>query len=406
MSCRDGMTCTIGDRGAQWPSVMARSHCCKLCNQEAPVATGQSSAIALSELFEVPKLTMSVRVRPGAVFHLSYPSHQLFCPENGQQHLYAKVEAENGELKSVLRGGSDDTLPNLLIEAWQREMFYFSAERMTIGESGFGYADRLLPNANNLPNVLHALSGERGSLFERLVAHLAEIFPTVGNLSVRTKPGTNALEVRVWPTKMMPRVELSFPLNASGTGVSQVIALLTSIMTLDNAVIIIDEINSFLHPAAVKALLNILQKNYDQHQYIISTHAPEVMSYGNPATIHLVKRVGYELSVEKLDTTKVMTFRDVAVHLGVSMADVFAADRIIWVEGPTEELCFRCVYEWFEEALPRGTVITSVAATGDFNAKRRDAEIVYEVYERLSTAVATLVVSVAFSFDSEKLTET
>ncbi len=284
-------------------------------------------------------------------------------------------------------------------------MFYFAAERMTIGEAGFGRADRLQPNAGNLPNVLHTLSGKRGDIFQKLVRHLNDIFPTVGNLSVRTKPMGDMLEVRVWPTEAMERVDLSFPLKESGMGVSQVIALLTAIMTIDKAIVIIDEISSFLHPAAVKALLRILQTQYTQHQYIISTHAPEVIGFSNPKTIHLVKRTGYESSVKRLDPTKVGQFREVAEHLGVSMADVFAAERVIWVEGPTEELCFPYLYQKLIGPLPRGTIITSVAATGDFNTKRRDREIVYQVYSRLSTAVATLLMSVAFSFDTEKLTD-
>ena len=137
------------------------------------------------------------------------------------------------------------------------DMFYFMAERLTIGEAGTGHAVRLAPNAANLPNVLHTLSNERGDVFKKLLAHMREIFPTVGSLSVRSRPDNNNFEIRVWPTEAMERVELSFPLNSSGTGVAQTIAILTAIMTIENAVIIIDEINSFLHPAAVKALLRI-----------------------------------------------------------------------------------------------------------------------------------------------------
>ena len=80
-------------------------------------------------------------------------------------------------------------------------------------------------------------------------------------------------------------------------------------MTIDNAIVIIDEINSFLHPAAVKALLRILQTQYTQYQYIISTHAPEVISFSNPKTIYLVKRVGYESSIEQLNLVEVGKFR-------------------------------------------------------------------------------------------------
>ncbi|MBU4435016.1 MAG: hypothetical protein KKC14_11435, partial [Alphaproteobacteria bacterium] len=137
--------------------------------------------------------------------------------------------------------------------------------------------------------------------------------------------------------------------------------------------------------------------------YIVSTHAPEVIGFANPRTLHLAKRSGYESSIEQLDIAEIGKLREVAEHLGVSMSDVFAADRVIWVEGATEELCFPYIYQSLHGPLPKGTIITSVAATGDFNTRRRDPEIVYEVYQRLSAAAATLVVAVAFSFDTEKL---
>ncbi len=359
----------------------------------------------MQDLFARPSLPICVTRIPGGSFSAPYPSHQLFRYVAGPAKFGAVVTPSDGELTISSTQTDHDDLPRLLFEAWRHGMFYFTAERMPIGEAGFGYADRLEPNAANLPNVLHTLNNERGDIFRRLVNHLREVFSTVGNLSVRTKPNGNTLEVRVWPTEAMERVELSFPLNSSGTGVAQVIALLTAIMTIENAVIIIDEINSFLHPAAIKALLRIVQTQYTQHQYIISTHAPDVIGFSNPRTIHLVKRAGYESSIERLDITKVENLRRVAEHLGVSMADVFAAERVIWVEGQTEELCFPYLYQKTIETLPRGTIFTSVAATGDFIANRRDRALVYEIYSRLTAAAVTLVVAVSFSFDTESLTD-
>lgn len=365
----------------------------------------QNLTAFMQDFFERPSLPISFIRRPNGGFSAPYPSNQMFHAVPGEQQQSAIVTPNNGELVIQPSDSGGDTLPAVFWTAWQHDMFYFAAERMTIGEAASGYANRLHPNASNLPNVLHTLSSERGDVFRGLIRHLREIFPTVGNLSVRTKPEGNILEIRVWPTEAMERVELSFPLNSSGTGVAQVIALLAAIMTIDDAVIVIDEINSFLHPAAVKALLRILQTQYTRHQYIISTHAPEVIAFSNPKTIHLVKRTGYESLVERLDLAQIGKFREVAEHLGVSMGDVFAAERVVWVEGPTEELCFSYLHQRLIGPLPRGTIITSVAATGDFNTSKRDPAIVYEVYRRLSAATATLVVSVAFSFDTEKLTD-
>jgi predicted ATPase len=371
-----------------------------------PVPDEADPTSFVHDLVAQPGLIIAARSHPNRPFTTGYPGHGQFVQADGVHRFAARVTGNNGDLVISFEASHEDTFGSIITELWQNKMFYFSAERMNVGDAPQAYGARLLPNASNLPNVLQMLTGDRGALFDRLVAHLREIFPTVGNLSDRPRPETNYIEVRVWPTEERERVELSFPLNSSGTGVSQVIALLTAIMTIENAVIIVDEINSFLHPAAVKSLLRILQTEYSQHQYIISTHAPEVIGFSNPRTILLVKRSGYESSVAPLVLEEVDQFRAVAEHLGVSMADVFAAERVIWVEGPTEELCFPLLYTHATgEPLPRGTIFTSVVATGDFVAKKRDRELIYQIYRRLSSATTPLVQSVQFSFDSEELSD-
>jgi GTPase SAR1 family protein len=368
-------------------------------------ATGDGNAEAfIFDLFQRPALKFQMTSTPGAQFTANFPSHGLFIGTPGHA---AAARPNSGTITVRYAPSPTDSLPSMLYTAWSREMFYFASERMNIGESSVGHQIRLDPRAANLPIVLQTLASDRPETLRRLVEHVRDIFPTVGNISTRLKPeNAQLIEVRVWPTQKMEKVELSVPLNASGTGVSQIIAILAAVMTMDSAVIIIDEINSFLHPAAVKGLLRILQTKYPYHQYIISTHAPEVLSASNPSTCHLVKRSGFESTVQKLNPRDVETFRELSGHLGVSMSDVFAADKVIWVEGPTEELCFPHVYtELAGEPLPSGIVFTSVVATGDFLSRRRDRELVYEVYRRLSSATVSLPVSVAFSFDTEELTE-
>ncbi len=205
----------------------------------------------------------------------------------------------------------------------------------------------------------------------------------------------------------MERPELGFSLNKSGTGTAQIIAILTVMMTFEQAVIVIDEISSFLHPAAVKALLRIIQSDYLHHQYIITTHSPDVISSANPSTVYLIRRQGYDLIIQSVNLGQVEELQLVADQLGISMTDVFAAERLIWVEGPTEELCFPFVYEEARQGLPRGTLFTAVVNTGDFQSKSaRRRELVIEIYQRLSSAASPLVKSVYFSFDREEMDET
>lgn len=361
----------------------------------------------VEKLFTEKHIVVPVNHAANVAFTGRYPIHGQFVAQSGQQQIALQVSSQDGKFVYSRQHVGTDSFGELLYAIWCDKFFYFSAERLGVGESAFSHALRLEPDARNLPAVLLTLKGDRGSIFDRLVSHLRVVFPTIGNISVTAKAGSGLIEIRVWPTMVMENVLLSFPLSSSGTGVAQVIAILTAVMTSSDTLIAIDEINSFLHPAAVKALLRILQTYYAQHQYIISTHAPEVISFSNPSTIHLVERHGYESYVSKLDLKKTSEFRDIAAHLGVSMADVFAAENVIWVEGPTEELCFPYLYELAGVGtLPQGLIFTAVSATGDFNSKnRQDRARIYDLYRRLTGAATTLKVGTAFSFDTEMTTE-
>jgi hypothetical protein len=328
------------------------------------------------------------------------PSHGLFP---GPSNYFVALNPVDGGLTAAGPGhGGNDTIVEAINELLARKLFLLNAQRYSLGRVGVGRAERLAANAGNLPQVLSFLQGERRGVFRKLVGHLREVFSTVGDLSV-VGTASNELEIRVWPTEDIDPSEVSFSLENCGTGVAQVIAILTVMMTSEDAVIVIDEISSFLHPSATKALLRIMQSQYSQHQYIVSTHSPEVISGGNPASVHLVRRDGYESSVKPVDLGKLDQLREVANQIGVSMTDVFAADRLVWVEGPTEEMCFPFIYNETVGPLPRGLIVTPVVATGDFFSKTNRRELVFDIYNRLSNAASPLVKSVTFSFDRETL---
>ncbi|QIA23643.1 AAA family ATPase [Mesorhizobium sp. AA22] len=298
----------------------------------------------------------------------------------------------------------DDNTYELVNSIWHNYVFMFDAQRFGLGRSSFGYPERLNSRADNLAAVLNRIQGERATLFAKLVDHIREIFSTIRNLSVRpTQQGD--MEVLVWPVDEQLHPELSVGLNDSGTGVAQAISILTVAMTLDEAVIIIDEISSFLHPAAAKTLLRILQTNYPQHQYIVSTHSSEVLSASSPSVVHFVRKSGFESSISSVDLGNLEDLRQVTGQLGISMTDVFAVDRIIWVEGPTEELCFPYIYTQAAGPMPRSTMFVPVIATGDFSKTGTRLELVLEIYRRLGSAAAPLVTSVTFGFDSEDLSQ-
>ncbi len=377
-----------------------------------PIEPGVNGATYAADFLLKPSLDIPMLHNGNSNISRTYPGHGLFSAPTPDINGYSAL-SEGARFARDYNAGlafvaqqhtNEDSIPDFLLAIYRRDMFYFSAERLNVGQSPYQDAKRLSHNADNLAAVLATLQGSRGSIFDRLKQHLREIFPTFGNLSTRPASANQYVEVVIWPTEAMDQPELGFPLTECGTGIGQVLAILSVVMTTTESVIIIDEINSFLHPGAVKALLELFQTEYSQHQYIISTHSPEVLSFSNPATVHLVQRKGYTSTVRPLDLGQLDQLQETTRQLGVSMADVFSADRIIWVEGPSEARCFPEVYQRrTKKTVPFGTKILAVSATGDF-LRKRDKRMVFDIYRRLS-AEASRLSSVSFSFDSEDLSD-
>ncbi len=82
--------------------------------------------------------------------------------------------------------------------------------------------------------------------------------------------------------------ELAMDLDASGTGIGQAIAMLTVLVSADNPrILVVDEPNSFLHPSAVRKLIQIFRDS--PHQFKVTTHSPEVIALSKPSTLHSIQ---------------------------------------------------------------------------------------------------------------------
>lgn len=196
------------------------------------------------------------------------------------------------------------------------------------------------------------------------------------------------------------RPGVSIPLADSGTGISQVLAILYVVVTARTPrILVIDEPNTFLHPGAVRKLFSIL-KELD-HQYIITTHSSDIIRTIKPEVIHLVKWTGRESVIETLDGEDINDIRRILQELGVRLSDVFGADSVLWVEGPTEEICFPILLEHSGHPLSAATAVVAMVNTGDLESRRTRRSLAWEVYERISVGSALIPPALAFSFDQE-----
>lgn len=300
------------------------------------------------------------------------------------------------------RGGatsSQDLLARKLAGLLIHRVYAFRAERLFVGQHVFGNKRELKPDASNLPEVLNILQGNR-YLFGEYNKLLNLIFPKIHHISVNPH---DSQQVKIFVNTNPTRDDLAIPLQDSGTGIGQVLAILYIVLTaVFPQTIIIDEPQSFLHPNAIRKLIDVL-KQYPNHQYIISTHSPTVISATDPGLLLSIQKSGDNSRVEAVDRAERKQLEEVLRNIGTRLSDVFGADNILWVEGDTEEDCFPLILSEVTDTPLLGTSIVSVFSTGDFEGKY--SERILRIYKQLSRGSTLLPPAIGFIFDSENKSE-
>ena len=299
-----------------------------------------------------------------------------------------------------------------LFDEFTTRVFQLQAQRF-VGNCSVGNDEKLNSRASNLAEVIHLWeSPSKRKLYERFNQYVSTMFPQFALVSTRilsqqTRQAPN-LEILLWPAKSLEsgREDLAFSLSDCGTGTGQVLAILYAVLASPQSrPIVIDEPQSYLHPGATKKLIEIL-KEFPQHQYFIATHSAEIISAANPSTIVKLRLEEGETKASTMNAGDIREQRSLLAELGVSLSDVFGADSILWVEGPTEELCFPLVLDKLEPKLLRGTKIVSIKNTGDLLGKKAHfADVMFDLYKRISGGNNLYPPAVGFVFDKECLSE-
>jgi energy-coupling factor transporter ATP-binding protein EcfA2 len=185
--------------------------------------------------------------------------------------------------------------------------------------------------------------------------------------------------------------------------VGQVLAILyATAFSAEPQIIAVDEPQSFLHPGAVRALLEILRE-HSHHQFLITTHSPVALTAARADTILLVRMDDGVSNVLQLRSGEANDLRLLLADLGVRLEDVFGFDSILWVEGPTEELCFPLIIKRLVNRPLARTGILALVAVGDLEGRHR--ELAFDIYNRLSKGSVLLPPAVSFIFDRERRTD-
>jgi predicted ATPase len=310
-----------------------------------------SAERVVSKLFETEKITLRLRFANSqpAFRQDAYPAHGLYNLDQSEHQTFNYLCFGVGLQETLSFKGNTGSGGD---RAWQleacyvvgrelaRTILFLPVDRIHVGVCSHEAKPGLKPNASNLAKVLFSFQSNPPKR-ERFNAAVRTVLPHINHVAVRNHAQTGGFEIVVWPHDVSSeRDDLAVPLTEAGTGVGQVLAIIYAAMDTSNPrVIIVDEPQNLLHPGAVGCLFEILRQ-HPQHQYIISTHSPVVINSVDPSTLTIVKQEATESTLDQVNASDVRDPRRCLAEVGAKLSDVFGADAILWVEGPTEEECF------------------------------------------------------------------
>jgi hypothetical protein len=289
------------------------------------------------------------------------PGQVLDVQGEAQRVLIARIGQQGGGsgLDSYLPAYPDLAPIWAMMIAWRSRFYHFRALRTgTQRSQNLSSPENLDPAGNSLAGVLHYLATDRHHLFEQARDLIAQVVPDIGMLQVRT--GGDKMRV------VFEGGAGDLNLKDLGTGVEQL--LMTLVVGLTEAApftLLIEEPETNLNPAAQRALLGLLQGWASDRLIIAATHSPVMLDW-SPAgdRLWLVTREQATSRVEPVSADPLPLLD----ALGVRLSDVLSADRVLVVEGTSDEDVLQV---WFPEVL-RNPRVAVLRGHGGDNARHAD----------------------------------
>jgi hypothetical protein len=293
-----------------------------------------------------------------------------------------------------------------LSRAWEQlpnKIYRFSSERSIKPVCGHYQTGDLLPSSENLAYCINHLQSNNYNLFVKLNKLLNRVFPTVH--WVASPPnGNSQFELRVHSAPIhLDRGDLAVPINRVGTGIGNALAILYVALTAQTQrFILLEEPNSFLHPRALRELLSILAEVGARHQFFITTHSSDVLRTVDASTVTLLEHDGQQTSIKQTTGKNLHELKAGLIDLGISLTDLHGCDKVLWVEGETEEAVFPQLLRKYLPEQAQGIAVLPLYATGDFESRRYNPKKVAEIYKRLSSGSFLAPPMVAIALDREQ----
>ena len=177
-----------------------------------------------------------------------------------------------------------------------------------------------------------------------------------------------------------------------GTGYTMIYVLIAEIFRNEKRTIIIDEIESHLHPGLIRELIKILREIGKEQQFIIATHSPTVMESANEKDhLYHFQKIDNRCTINKFykGSDSSNSLRTVGNDMGIIPGDALLSNCVIWVEGPSEILWLRA---WMKTYLPI-----------HLKEKKKDTNILEGLHYSILMTGGSLISNIYFEEDNKPL---
>jgi energy-coupling factor transporter ATP-binding protein EcfA2 len=300
-----------------------------LVTWQTPPATGELGIVLLSDWFRLHQ--------PGEEF---------------ERHKVAEGGV-GGELFAMSR--SELAPLGDLITRWRSTFYHFRALRMgTERLRAMSASPTLSPSGDNLPDVLLYHFTQETPEGNMIRETMQQLIPEVGRLVAPA----NGSQVEVMFED--PNLGVRQNIKDLGTGVEQV--LLTAYVGITQpagSLVVVEEPETNLHPDAQRRLLTHLRGWAKDKVFVLSTHSPTFLDRAaGSLPVWLVQRVGGKATLKRAE----LSLGEVMEEIGVRLSDVLSADRILVVEGDSDEVVLET---WFPDLLGDPRVVITKGRGGD-----------------------------------------
>ncbi|MFB9440139.1 AAA family ATPase [Streptomyces showdoensis] len=129
-----------------------------------------------------------------------------------------------------------------------------------------------------------------------------------------------------------------FLVQVNGSGIREALRLILDYEFERPEILLVEEPEVHLHPALETALMQYLKNISSNSQVFLTTHSTNFLDVGSLENVYLIRK-GAETVVQQLDVAGAE--EAIPEELGLRLSSLFMFDRLVFVEGPSDEQLLR-----------------------------------------------------------------